>query len=516
MSLFDWFRGERHVEPAPQVADEENAAFSTHERRLPGAAARAWENLTSRIVAALPRFVDSSGTAMDGMEDSQGANSLKSAYSLSQPNISDVLLLWYVSQSFIGHQMCAILSQHWLIDKACGMPAADAIRQGYDIVSANDEELSPDILKTVERFDEAFGLNRHLKQFIHKGRIFGIRIAFFKVDSNDPNYYEKPFNIDGILPGAYRGIVQVDPYWTAPVLDEEAAAQPDTLHFYEPTWWIINGKRHHRTHLVIFRTGELPDFLKPGYIYSGVPVPQKIMERVYAAERTANEGPLLAMTKRTTGFGTNTAKAFANKDQFDQRMAEWLEFRDNNAVKIYDKANDELVQLDTSLADLDDTIMNQYQLVAAGSDVPATKLLGTTPKGFNATGEQETKSYHEFLESVQFDMTPLAARHHQLIAKSYILPKFNVQIELRAAWRPVDSPDAGEEATIKLQNAQADDLWVGMGAIDGVDVNERLRMDRQSGYTGIAPGLRQAEPTEANAKIFKDFVENNNPSAPEQ
>ena len=57
--------------------------------------------------------------------------------------------------------------------------------------------------------------------------------------------------------------------------------------------------------------------------------------------------------------------------------------------------------------------MSQYQLVAAAANVPATKLLGTTPKGFNATGEYEEASYHEELESIQAnDLSRLLARHH--------------------------------------------------------------------------------------------------------
>ncbi len=34
------------------------------------------------------------------------------------------------------------------------------------------------------------------------------------------------------------------------------------------------------------------------YNYFGVSVPERIYERVYASERTANEAPQLAMTKR--------------------------------------------------------------------------------------------------------------------------------------------------------------------------------------------------------------------------
>src|SRR6202000_3190899 len=116
-------------------------------------------------------------------------------------------------------------------------------------------------------------------------------------------------------------ITQIDPYWITPEISADAAANPSAPDFYEPTWWRINGKRVHRTHLVIFRNDNLPDILKPAYLYGGIPVPQKIAERVFAAERTANEAPMLAMTKRLTVLKTDITEAIANQEAFDARMA---------------------------------------------------------------------------------------------------------------------------------------------------------------------------------------------------
>ncbi len=442
-----------------------------------------------------------------GMDDS-GSSNLKSAYALSQPNISDTLLMWYVSQSFIGAQMCAFLAQNWLINKCCSIPARDAVRNGYELVSADDEELDSKILHAIKSYNETFRLDGNMMEFLRHGRIFGVRILFFKVTSTDPEYYEKPFNIDGITPGSYKGLVQVDPYWTAPMLDGESAAGPASMHFYQPPLWMLNGKRYHRTHLIIFRNAEVPDILKPSYQYGGVPVPQQIMERVYAAERTANEGPLLAMTKRTTVLSTNTEDAFANKDQFDYRIQQWIAMRDNQQIKIADKDADMVQQFDTALADLDTVIMTQYQIVAAAANIPATKLLGTSPKGFGASGDYEISSYHEELESLQtHDLNPLILRHLQIVIKSFILPKFHVEPVLRVSWKPLDSPTATEEAALGLQKAQTDQVYVDMGAIDGVDVRDRLIADPNSGYSGIAPASRPLPPAPDESDSGKDHAE---------
>lgn len=230
-----------------------------------------------------------------------------------------------------------------------------------------------------KEMDVDFKVKENLIEFNRFKNIFGIRIALFEVDSEDEDYYEKPFNPDGITEGSYKGISQVDPYWMMPMLTAESTADPSSRFFYEPEFWIISGKKYHRSHLIIARGPQPADILKPTYIFGGVPLVQRIYERVYAAERTANEAPLLAMNKRTTVIHTDTAKAIAQEDKFLDRLMFWVKYRDNHAVKVLG-TEESYEQHDTSLSDFDSVIMNQYQLVASIAKTPATKLLGTSPK----------------------------------------------------------------------------------------------------------------------------------------
>lgn len=424
-------------------------------------------------------------------QDSSDGGSLSLKQQLQMGNMNEVLASWYASQGFIGYQYAAILAQHWLINKACTMPGRDAVRNGFEIVSADGQEIAPDALKILRQYDKAYKLRWNLEQFVRMGRIFGVRIALFRVQSQDPEYYEKPFNPDGVTPGSYKGIVQVDPYWVVPQLEQHAVANPETMHFYEPTWWVINGKKYHRSHLIIYRHAEPADLLKPAYLYGGVPVPQLIMERVYAAERVANEAPQLAQTKRTTVWKTDIDTFIGKGQDAFEALSRWVSFRDNYGVKLGDKEGDEFEQFDTSLADLDSVIMTQYQIVAAAANVPATKLLGTTPKGFNATGEYEESSYHEELESIQeHDLTPMIERHHLLVMRSFVRPKVQVpeRIDITVEWRPVDSPTAKELADTNLVKAQTGQALVASGAIASEDERLRIARDPTSGYAGIELG----------------------------
>jgi phage-related protein (TIGR01555 family) len=450
--------------------------------------------IRAQAIHAMPRFDARmpDGAVMDGFD---GLDGLDGDGGFAFPNMSEGVLMWYAQQSFVPSQMCAIVAQNWLVNKACSIMPRDAIRKGYKVIGDDGNELDPRRAKLVERYDQAYGLKKNLRQFIRKGKIFGIRIAIFKVRSADPYYYEKPFNIDGVGPGTYQGIVQPDPYWCAPLLDRAASSDPLSLRFYEPTYWQINGRKIHHSHLVVYINDEVMDFLKPSYIYGGVSLPQQIMERIYAAERTANEGPMLAMTKRSTILKTDAAKVLANKQKFDETMQWWIYNRDNYQVRVIDKEDEDIEQIDTTLADLDKVTMNQYQLVSAVARTPATRLLGTVPTGFNSTGEYEDGVYHEECESVQEDMRPVIERHHQLVIRSGIKDR---KMQVKAEFSPLDAPTEAERADSNLKKAQAYKLIFDMGAADGVDINEAVRNDPSFGLSGITPGVRAPGETDVD------------------
>jgi phage-related protein (TIGR01555 family) len=429
------------------------------------------------------------GVAMDSSMSSAftGSNALSS--------ISDQQLEWFAGQRFIGHQACAILMQHWLIDRAVTMPARDAVRVGWKVTVNDGTKLSPDVLTRLQQFDKKRHIRRQLVEFGRMGRCFGIRVALFEVESDDPLYYQKPFNPDGVRPGSYKGISQVDPYWMVPILSARASSNPWARDFYVPTWWQINGKKYHHTHLVIMRTSEPTDLLKPTYLYGGIPVPQAIIERVYAADRIANEGPALALSKRSTVLHTDVDQVIGDQAAFEERLASWVYFRDNFGIKVAG-TGETVEQFETSLADLDDVIMVNFQLVAAAAGVPATKLLGTTPKGFNSSGDYEEASYHEELESIQeHDLTPLLERHYTLAIRSEIAP--DAPFEVDVVWNKLDALTAKEQADVNKVKADTDAVLVNCGALDGQDVRSRVVADEDSGYTGISDEVPDEVPDDA-------------------
>ena len=480
---------ELNLEPEPDIR-ERRSAFSTDRSITPvnlGSEPRQHDIQMPAFSSDIKIQDGATGevATFDSALESFGTDSttLKQAFTLGQGAIPDDLFNWFTQQGFIGYQACALVSQHWLVNKVLMIPAKDAVRNGFKIGTVGGEKIELDTLAKLNAIDKKFKLPTQMIEFAQNTRRFGVRIAIFNVESDDEDYYRKPFNIDGVKVGSYKGISQVDPNWVAPILDAQSVANPASMDFYEPTYWLIAGQLYHKSHVVVARYADPPDILKPTYQYGGIPLTQLILERVYAAERTANEAPMLAETKRLNIIYTDVAAVTANPGQFEEKLQQLIGLKNNYGAYVAD-TEDRLEQIETSLTDLDDVIMTQYQLVAAVSEIPATKLMGTSPKGFNATGEFEEDSYYDLLENIQTDLTMLVERHHKLAIRSLELGD---DLEVEVVWNPVSSPSTKELAEINLAKAQQMNALLLSGAIDANDIRNALIIDPDSGFTGIAP-----------------------------
>lgn len=400
-------------------------------------------------------------------------------------DIPDDILEFYGKHNFIGWQACAVLRQNPYIDKACTIPAQDAISPDYKISYAqnndNDEEVDNEKLVEMKRVSDK---DFHIKEICYHANVnkktFGISLVVPVIDGVD---YKQPYSIDKVKKGSYKGMVVVEPYWVAPQLDADAVTNPMNIGFQEPTWWKMpNGALVHKSWCIKRCNSELPDILKPTYYYGGVPLTQKIYERVYAAEKVANEAPQLALTKRMLIADANIANLMMHPEECEDilNMVQWA--RDNFSVW-FKNPDDQVSQIDTSLNDFDALVMTQYQLVASIADMPATKLLKTQPKGFNATGEYEQKDYIQSLQAIQDqDYLPILRMHYELFTKSY----YGEVIDLSVVFNPIDTPTEKETAEVAKIWSDVDSNYIASGVMSADEVRDIRRSLDDSPYSTLA------------------------------
>jgi len=405
-------------------------------------------------------------------------------YSANYENVNPYVLSYYIaSSSFIGYYPCAVIGQQPLVAKGCAMKPKDAVKKGWDIELSSGDNLSLEQIKIVTKLDKKYKLKENMVEGVTFRNVFGVRHILFK--NTDPNFdYSQPFNPDAFSNGKYEGMSQIDPYHLTPELDDTDLIDPTSINFYNPTYWNLNGKRYHRSHFVILKGDEVADYLKPTYRYGGVPLTQKIYERVYAAERTANEAPQLTMTKRLLIRKMDLDKVQANKRKVRQNLELANEFRDNYGVTIAGK-EEEINQIDTNLTDLDNVITTQYQLVRAELGIPAVKF-GFSSTGFSG-GSEENDMYLEDVEALQGnEMTEIYEAHYARLIPSELSGDLGIKnLEIELNWRSLKIMSDIDKSTVRVNNANADTMLYNASAIDNIDIREKLIKDKNSGYTGI-------------------------------
>ena len=453
------FKPKKQPEPAPKKNDPKFKAGDFSERSYPE-------------ITIPTHVVD--GITMDAKFNRFGLGPVE--------GIPQLVGEWYMRQGFIGHVQAAWMAKHWLIDKAINMPARDALRQGWEL-----DEVDEAAQTRLTQADKRHQITERLHELIASARRTGGAVAILLTcpsTEDETAYYEAPLNLDAIT--EYHGISVVD---AADAQGEPLTSDltnPASLNYMTPTVYRIGSRRYHKSHCIAITPYPVADTLKPMYGYWGASLPERIYERVYAAERTANEAPLLAMTKRLRVLGVDLESVLAGDSMaiLEHNVRGLQSMADNLGVFVYDTANGGgLSQLDTTLTDVDVTIMTQYQLVAAIAEIPVTRLLGMTPKGFNATGEAEAEDYRQHLESIQtHDLQPLLEAHYRIVCKLE-----NIETEPKVTWLPLDSPTAAEFAEIDSKNGATIAALVGQMVLSPEQGATILAQNKESMFWGVEP-----------------------------
>lgn len=427
-------------------------------------------------------------------------------------NVREELLLHFSHFYFIGFPMCAQLAVHPFIHIACSIAGRDAIATGYELkfsekhgdmdVDGDGKDDSIEYLSSMKcRLDE-LNMKNTCAELDYKKRVFGSGIAFPLIYKNGKDIdMSVPMNLDGLEGAKFKGWRVVDPIWLSPVFSPIDAFDPLSKMFYRPSWYRINnGRLIHHTWFYKVDGEEVADILKPTYYWCGVPLTQQIFERVWAFDKTANEAPLLCMSKRMLIVDANVQQMYKNRSYIYKLMSvikkcwhNWGVFFKNESANVQ--------MVDTNLAYLDETIFTQGQLVASIAGMPATKLLKTTPKGFNATGEYEWKEYAQNLTQIQDnEYTPFIVKTIDFINACH-----GVKKPVTVTWNPVDAPTEEQKAQVESTKANTRTSYVQNGILTVEEVREAMRTDESGEFTHITADNPELDRKAEMESIMRDI-----------
>jgi hypothetical protein len=134
-----------------------------------------------------------------------------------------------------------------------------------------------------------------------------------------------------------------------------------------------------------------------------------------------------------------------------------------------------------SFASIPDLLYAHALFLAGGSDVPATRLLGSSASGLNATGEGDMKNYYDVIRSKQSkDYKPKLDFFDILMAKNLGIAD---DADLDYKFNSLFQMTPKEQADTDFINAQRDGIYLDKGVVPEYTIAKELKQN--STYTNL-------------------------------
>ena len=311
--------------------------------------------------------------------------------------------------SFIGYGALQQIAQNGMI-RACVQTVADDITREWIEVKGGDDTPQED----VRRLEDLLESKYHLKELFHSvaatvGYMGG---AFIFIDTGaEGEDLALPLRISSLSAEMSEGMALrftlVDPVNVTP--GDYNASNPLRLDYMQPKWWWVLGQKVHASRMISVFDNPPPLLLRPSYNFLGIPQAQILWDyvlhwnecRIYTANLLKKVSLLVFKTDVTGALSTA-----GGVQAIDTKMQMLGRYRDNDSVAVCDKTDEDIANVQTSIAGCTDIVRQSLEMIAAINRTPAVKLLGISPSGFNATGESDLRNYYDHIRTKQETLRP--------------------------------------------------------------------------------------------------------------
>ena len=338
--------------------------------------------------------------AMDMAFDSAGGYS--TIYESLQQHAGD--MGQYPITSFIGYGALQQIAQNGMI-RACVQTVADDITREWIKLEGGDDT-DPE---AVQAISDALDQKYHLKEIFHTaaatvGYMGG---AFIFIDTGaEGEDLSLPLRISSLSAEMSQNMdlsfTVIDPVNVTP--GDYNATNPLKPDYMKPKWWWVLGQKVHTSRMIPVFDNPPPLLLRPSYNFLGIPQSQILWDyvlhwnecRIYTANLLKKVSLLVFKTDVTGALSTA-----GGVQAIDTKMQMLGRYRDNDSVAVCDKTDEDISNVQTSIAGCTDIVRQSLEMIAAINRTPAVKLLGISPSGFNATGESDLRNYNDHIRTKQ-------------------------------------------------------------------------------------------------------------------
>ena len=395
----------------------------------------------------------------------------------------------------LSYQECANLATDSMISKAIDVIVREIFKSGGKWEAAHLDIDNFEMVLNSLRFYEKIALA------VQRALEYGG--AFIYINTDDTNLSLPLYlNEKTASTNKITGLTVIEPWQAAPV--QVNSFNPLKENYMQPDlWWVLGASTTvHKTRLIPVVFYSVPDLIKPLYNYLGLPLSFYMKNYVSNADTVRQSISDLVLRFRTKIIKT-TAQKIA--DPQTQARVKYMNATSNNLATLLLAKDEEWIETVTSLSGMDNLLSQMYELMTASTrGIPVTKLLGLSPRGFNATGEYDENNFYDVIDgyakSVVIPVMEKVAEY-VLCFKAGILDEPKYEFNPRKQIRPK------EQAEINNLKADYISKLIMSGVVTGKDAIRAISEDNFKFDWIDLEDYKMPENPEIEQDIFNRFLD---------
>ena len=372
-------------------------------------------------------------------------------------------------------------AKNGLYQKICSIPAQDAIKNGYEICSSNEDIINNEETSKINKVLYDFDIDAKIAEAVTFNRATGGAVLFLKLD--DGEKIDAPVNYNRLV-----RLYGVNVYNASEVLPFTYYSNYSDVNFGEvEKYTITDGKTGnsfavHSSRLLIFdgltTTGRVRS-ARDGW---GGMVFDNIKDELSRYD-SANRLSISILSRLSQGILKIEGLKQAVNAGEGEKMTKYLEYTDSmrsimNTLLLDGSDNFDLKNM--TLSGYKDIIEQQVVALSAVSQIPITILFGRSPAGMNSTGDADLETYYSLVKRIQTnDMQKNLESLIKIITKckDYKIAEndyhisFN-EVKLLNAKEKAEIENKKADSLVKIANAV--ETLHELGAIDNDEIAEYL------------------------------------------
>jgi len=374
----------------------------------------------------------------------------------------------------------------WVAGKAVDIPAEDATSE-WRVWNATAEQIT-----MLEQCEQQLGVQAKVESALKKARLYGGGAIVIGISGQED--VSKPINLDAIKQGDLQYLHDVSRYeLTAGEIDWDLGSE----YFGRPKCYrLATGHaievNIHPSRVVHFNGRELPSRKTAGYTGWGDSIIQRIDDAVKHAAIPQQQIATLLMESNVDIIKIPGFMSQVSTEEYRSKLiTRWqlaAVMKSINRGLILDK-EEEWTKLSPNFSGLKDLAMMYLEIASGAADVPATRMLGKSPDGLNATGQSDLENYYKMIGNVQKNrISPCLRAIDECIIRSALGSR---PAEVFYVWRPLWTLSETQKTANFLSKTQGVVNLVNTGLFSVEQLQKAVI--NMLAEDGTLPGIEQEE-----------------------